>query len=174
MSAWMVSKEHIDLLVDVAITGPRSDRAVSPDSAWHRVSWRRDSEDWRSGVQLGSDVTPDELGEMLTLENLRSINYRYPDTFGNAEDTPRDGEVFWPEPYRFERHGYTMTPAEALNAIDCYEYQACEHPEWNESEAKRFCEALRSALISCIPGWRDAPWGWNSEKIAAAKQALYV
>ena len=55
------------------------------------------------------------------------------------------------------RHLATLTKArvdfvDALEAIDVYEYQACEHPEWETSEARAFCDALRRGLTRMLPG----------------------
>ena len=47
----------------------------------------------------------------------------------------------------------TFDPVKILAAINCYEYQACEHPEWKTSEARDFCEALRDRMIRMLPGY---------------------
>jgi hypothetical protein len=39
-----------------------------------------------------------------------------------------------------------------------FEYQACELPGWVGSEAGRFVDALRHALIRALPGYSDGPW----------------
>ena len=52
---------------------------------------------------------------------------------------------------------------EACKAIDCYEYQSCEHPGWRDSGAKAFCERLRSALIGAMHGYEEAEWHWDTE-----------
>ncbi len=53
------------------------------------------------------------------------------------------------------------TAVEGLSAIKCYEYQTCEHPEWEQSAAHAFCDALRDLLIGCLPGYEAAPWTWT-------------
>ena len=47
----------------------------------------------------------------------------------------------------------------APKAIDCYEYQSCEHAGWPRSEARALCAALRHRLIGELPGYDAAPWG---------------
>jgi hypothetical protein len=44
-------------------------------------------------------------------------------------------------------------------AIACYEYQACECADWEQSEAVQFCDALRRKMIARLPGYEAAPWG---------------
>ena len=95
---------------------------------------------------------------MLWRENVVSVRTRY----------PNDTEGEWPGP-----RGLTMTtilsyhyhppvslpsPVEALKLLDGLEYQSCEHEEWETSEARDFCDALRRALIHALPGYDDAQW----------------
>lgn len=87
----------------------------------------------------------DEIGAMLLKENYRSVNYRY-----NEEDAPQR--------YTYKQPRKVPTLIEALKAIDCLEYQSCEHPEWETCEAKKFLDSLRKTLISTLPGYNDAPW----------------
>jgi hypothetical protein len=50
------------------------------------------------------------------------------------------------------------SPAAVFKALDCYEYQSCEHAEWEDSEAKSFCDALRKRAGTKVPGYEEAPW----------------
>ena len=43
--------------------------------------------------------------------------------------------------------------------LDCYEYQACEADTWEDSTAKKICEALRDAYCGRVAGYEDAKWG---------------
>lgn len=152
MSAFMVSKEHIDALVETALFGP-------------------------TGLQCGTWFVPyfgkpskklypenaSELGEMLVKENLSSIHFRYPDTVTNPDNTPGPIEQYWLTEYQFHG-GKHLSIIEALKAIRCYEYQSCEHPEWEMSAAKQFCESFTNTLISVLPGYDQAEW----EIVAAA------
>ena len=184
MSAFMVDKVHLDLLVSVALDGP-SGRPVNPGNAWNRPSWpdvefsELESEPFelvgahfrhldRCDIAYGGakGFTPDMLGQMLMSENLASIHYRYPDTISQPEGTPGPVAQYWTEPYAFASPGYRLTAVEALSALACYEYQSCEHPGWRTSEAFRFCDALRQALIHHLPGMNEAPWGWSERHLA--------
>lgn len=159
MSAFMVSKRHIDLLVRTAYWGPRDERDIRPDHAWYRPPFKGFS-NWQ--LEQCND-----LGELLVKENLSSIHARYPDTIANPDATPGPIEQYWLEPYELgDWFGSRLTPIEALKALDCYEYQSCEHPEWEQSEAHEFCQRFRHSLIGRLPGYDDAPWEWSKKQAA--------
>jgi hypothetical protein len=138
MSAFVVSNTHINGLVRVAVSGPREATPSPGRSPWY-------------GVQFaGRDVTPDraeEIGAALLDENWKSVNYRY------RESNESPGFVY------FENSGPRLTAVEAIKAVHCYEYQACEHPEWESSAAFKFCNDFKNTLHSYLPGWDAAPWG---------------
>ncbi len=60
--------------------------------------------------------------------------------------------------------------AELLNALDAYTYQACERPDWQRSQAKAFCDALRDRLISELPGYHDGPWTITPRSVPTSVQ----
>lgn len=180
MSAFIVSREHVDVIVALALHGPRG-QTVSPDTAWHGPSWSvndpRDVEHWqeiqRTRVEHDSIVdagrtdrtSASELGELLWAENVASVRARYSDA-DDARMVPLD---FY-NGYAYSRPAYLPTAVEGLSAIGCLEYQSCEHAEWRDSQAQRFLESLRDCLIGCLPGYRDAPWEWDADKLAEARR----
>lgn len=133
MSAFIVSKRHIDFLVTAGLELPQS---------W-TLSWMAPHEprptDYARGAPWGStaietattydreltDQTANEIGTML-LNEYRKINNQ-------------------------------LDPVIVLKAIACYEYQSCEHSEWKTSEAFTFCRSLEA--IRALPGYEEAPWG---------------
>jgi hypothetical protein len=154
MSAFVVSKSHIDALVHAAYFGPRDVHALPQQSGhWYKPNFR--------GCQNWALDQMDEVGEMLVKENLSSIHARYPDTVTDPEGTPGPVEQYWLQRYEHEMPKQKMGVVEALKALDCYEYQSCEHPEWETSEAFRFCRSMRHSLIGCLPGYDAAPWEWD-------------
>jgi hypothetical protein len=180
MSAFMVDKTHVDLMVKTALVGP-SGRAVNPGNAWSRprwtdvdrpaldaMLWSEAHEHFRTVAWLGQerpqDISPDQLGAMLVAENLASIHYRYPDTIG-SDELPGPLHPYWLD-YTYTDPGIRMTTPEALKAINCYEYQSCEHDGWHYSEAYRFCRALTDALVGHVEGYSDAPWDWTAVDVA--------
>lgn len=140
MSAFVVSKETIDVLVNAAQAGV-SDRGLR----WHNGTRHLD----RSG---GGTETPGEVGAMLWAENVASVNHRY-----REED--------WEPVYEFRPLLCSFTPAEVFKAIDCYEYQSCEHEGWETSEAASFCDALRRKYTYRVDGYSAAPWDWSPEDL---------
>jgi len=164
MSAYVNSKEHIDALLRVGLEGP-TERDMRPDHAWHTLAWYIGSE----RHELRPD-TADSIGAMLTVENVRSVQYRYPeDSFDTLPGPINNG---WAATAMLGRYEYPaaygrgpiaiaagprrLTAVEALKAIDGYEYQSCEHPGWKTSEAAAYCDTLRGRLISCLPGYDEA------------------
>ncbi len=96
------------------------------------------------------------IGQFLIDENLRSVRYRY-DTA--SDNLPGPAEPYWTEPYEYAPlRAERVSTVQALKALDCYEYQSCEHPGWRTSEAFQFCEALRQKLIRALPGYDEAAW----------------
>jgi hypothetical protein len=166
MSAFMVSKAHVDALVGVALNGPRDAEsrweggprwaAFDPrETHWQEQEWRQVAL-YGTGNCSVKPVAPSDLGDLLVIENVRSITARYPDTL-DGEPMPGPIDAYWDAPYSYAP-GRRLTCAEALKAIDCYEYQACEHDEWADSEAKRFCDGLRASIVGVLPGYSAAPW----------------
>ncbi len=140
MSAWLVSKRHIDLMVHVAEMGP-SDLSA-------------DERQWESFNhfygEAGQEMTPQEIGAMLLEQNIRSLKARYPD----------DPEM-WEQglfKYVYQRPLKALTIAQALKAVHCYDYQACESRDWRQTIACRFCEQLQHMLAARVPGYDAAPW----------------
>lgn len=135
MSAFLVHAGHIDYLVSAAL-------------ACHT-----------GAVQFGYEpvtvANADACGRMLWRENVASVSYRYP------RDTPDalPGPIPYTDPGAYTFRPYRqVTIVQALKAVGCYEYQSCEHPGWEESDARTFCVQLQSALIARLPGYAAAPW----------------
>lgn len=151
MSAFMVGKAHIDALVRLGLQTP-----LNSPLRWSKhpvMDGKWDLEDVRTLTRETVDTT----GQMLVAANLKSIHYLYPET-RNGSSVPGGGVE--EEAYYYERSDRCPNVVEGLKLIDCYEYQSCEDPGWSMSEARRFCEALRSRLIHRLPGYEEAPWEW--------------
>ena len=138
MSAYMVSANHIDNLIHLALFGPVG--AVN----WHAPMISNPSRKLEVS-------TADILGREMEYENHESVKARYP----THEHTP-------PDRYAFPHHWFTVPPrlsaVDALKLLQCYEYQACEHKGWKESATRRFCDQLKDVLIRQLPGYDASPW----------------
>jgi hypothetical protein len=165
MSAFLVDKTHIDVLVRTALEGPRYAR--NPSNAWHSFRW------WHEDASHEvNETTVDAVGEMLWSENHASVEARYPsDTSGNRPGPSGLTDEAILCGYSYTDPHYTLTVVEALQAIRCYEYQSCEHDGWKDSSAAAFCETLRVCLCHYLPGMDDAPWEWTPDMLRQRRAA---
>lgn len=149
MSAFVVSKEHIDALVSTAVFGPKGSRRLG--GGWHAPY------DPDTGEML-TEQDADRIGTELWSENVRSVAYRYPQDGNGERPGPcsfRDEHAFG---YIFPMTTRPLGAIAALKAIRCLEYQSCEHPDWEASWAKRFLDSLTDWLTPEIPGYEEADW----------------
>lgn len=153
MSAFVVSKQHIDALVRAGIR-PRD------HLFWYhpRPSREAPAAEWgKARHALGAD-TADEIGAMLWAENVKSVRHRYPNNDGNSMPGPISFTPGEADAYHLPSNARTFEPVAILKAISGYEYQTCEHPGWEDSQAHAFCEVLRDTMIRCLPGYEEATW----------------
>lgn len=104
-----------------------------------------------------NDGTADKLGRNLLQENVTSVLSRYSDGVDADEYTGYAMDI---EHYRF-RHTGQLPVVQVLKAVDCYEYQSCEHDGWQGSHARNVCGDLRRELVTDLPGYSDAAWAWE-------------
>lgn len=144
MSAYVVDEKHILYLVTAAQQyGSRGDSFYF---------WNGER---TVNVGEGLDMSPDEFGQMLWNENKKSVGYRY------NEDALGSGlaRLYW-EPYRHQMSLGRVEPVQVLKAISCYEYQTCEHPEWDKwPEARWAVQWIKEGAIRALPGYEEAEWG---------------
>lgn len=162
MSAFIVGKPHIDALVHAAAAHRVGEHHSG--MSWYHFTVT-DDQGWpadmrRYEVGYSDQESQDECGRMLWAENLRSIEYRYPDTIDNQMYPGPGGFLGWPDVEQYTCKGLRQAPdpVAILKAIECYEYQSCEHPGWRTSNAQAFCENLRRKMIVALPGYREADW----------------
>jgi len=148
-----VSPLHVNLLVYAGLS------LVGPGERLRWFSRRLNEEEKAAAFEVGSwtgpgiaevcgqlmrELTPESagrVGAVLLAENARSVNHRY------AEET-------WESVFEYSPIRGRLTPLQVLGAIGYYEYQSCEHPDWDESEAHAFCDALRHLAIGELPGYK--------------------
>ena len=168
MSAYMCDREHVVYLVQCALS--LTDRHSKGIFRWYHGE----------NIRELRHENMIEVGQMLWDENLRSINYRYPDTVKNPKDSPgklsdaESGFELLEGDFGFRFRVYETSPinlsdpvpdlAQLFMSCDCYAYQACEHPEWKDSSAQAFINALRQAAWCRLPGYDSAEWGAPKRK----------
>ena len=153
MSAFIVDKKHIDLMVNGIVKGT-SDGVVKP-----------------------ARKNPDRLGQMLIGECVASVSARYPNASRNG-GLPGPVYEYYLKPYEFEDPKYRPTSAELYKAIDCYSYQSCEHDAWAGSAAAKLCDRVRAVIAKAKKSgdyptsvahraeYDAAPWSYDETAVA--------
>jgi len=101
--------------------------------------------------RYGSLTADAETAQMLANENVRSVNFRY-----------NENNTFPPTNWSQLINRFLFRPLDPvtlLKQIDCYEYQACECDDWEQTEAYKWCQKARRIAIAALPGYDNAPWG---------------
>ena len=151
MSCYILSANHINYLVNLAIC----------TSGMGGFSYVYDGK--RISVSYGGDAA-EVAGQMLRDANVESVAACYPNE--SREFLPGDAdeaEALWC--FNFKKDPSSIWPRErvspgfALKQIQCFEYQSCELPGWEQSEAFAFLSALRDRLARRVDGYQEAPWG---------------
>lgn len=132
MSAFVVHPEHINVLLWGALRAAKG-----------RLCWF-----YGNPTRMGelTDTTATTIGQMLLDANVASVNYLY--TVEQAVAVYR-----YAVPRRRE-----WSTVEILKALACYQYQACEAPDWEGSYAQTLCRTMERELILELPGWSEGPW----------------
>ncbi len=103
-----------------------------------------------NGVQMKrcQDTQFIDVAQMLWDENIKSVQYRYPDCANSLDNAPGPiGEDF-KITYKDASAVYgSFDNWTIISACNEYAYQACEHPGWEQSESCRFVETLKSCAI---------------------------
>jgi hypothetical protein len=97
------------------------------------------------------------VGELLLAENQESFDAKYAES--SAETFVLSPSVAKALMFK---GALSARVVPLLKAIDCYEYQSCEHEGWETSTAKKLMGHLRAALVTRLPGYNDAAWGWQA------------
>lgn len=162
MSAFIVSKTHIDLLVSAAEHYGKQGYQGSR-MQWWQVNGDGSYAGWRyldaNEDERDEYYTLSQLGQILVNENVASVTDRYPDT-----------DAYYVMPYVHTDHGYVLSPGEVFAAIDCLDYQSCEHDGWRKSEAFAFLGALRDKVCRSVDGYEGAPWEFDSVPGVAVRE----
>lgn len=148
MSAYVVD----DHLIDFILTFIESDRQASVliQSAGDRVYMQDDIKGHWHGVTKWHRLS--QLGQLLIDENYRSVNYRYDDSEA-------------PHRYTFRRHQKAFAARvdrvalQVLRALSCYDYQACESPDYRATDASGVIDSIRAHAISKLSGYEETEWG---------------
>lgn len=107
----------------------------------------------RCRVYIGNPTThldffdqPDLIARILYKANVDSVNYRY------REHEPAAS-------FKYKTAGVYAKPIEIIKACDCFDYQACEVPDYDNTAAAKLIDSVRRAAIRALPGYDGASWG---------------
>lgn len=167
MSAYVVDKATIDAIVHAAITARSSFGPFAyyhGDQTLHGSScWCRGRHDSRTPWHDVTEATASAVGQMLWDANIASVNYRYPDTVGNDAALPSRKGHDTGVSYTYPERALLLAPPPdvgfAAKQLSCFNYQTCERPDYEQSEAFAFVQALREALLKRLQTYQSAPWG---------------
>lgn len=157
MSAYIVNEETIKALAVFAASWDRS-RSLNVNPLYLRKANLIAADSGR----LLDPCAQDELATFYALilynENIRSVQYRYPNSSSNELpgpiERPDEIKIGWLDFQKPE------TPVVLLKLCDCLEYQSCETRDWHETAAFELLERIRRAAIHKLPGYDEAPWGY--------------
>ena len=100
----------------------------------------------------------------LAIENIRSVAYRYPNNKSGARPGPcmMDGEIIGAAhqfAQQYSEHCPQLSEVDLLAMLSCFDYQACETPDYSESKAAKQIKALRAKIMHGYPNLkpRDVP-----------------
>lgn len=99
---------------------------------------------------IDSEALTRNIGQALLEQNYKSVNYRY----GEDEPTP----MFEPE----DVSEHIANLGTIMGCINCYNYQACETEDYDESDIYHSLEHLKEALYENALkrlGYTEFPWG---------------
>jgi hypothetical protein len=97
-------------------------------------------------------------------ENVRSVQYRYDrDAF---EDLPGPVDKTGIRDYRQIDLDFALDPIVLLKQLDCYAYQSCGCPDWEETDAYAFCQVVPALAEAQLPDSlrRLEPSRWSSSR----------
>lgn len=158
MSAYVVSKAHILYLVAAAVSRRLADHS-NGDLRYWLPPLPGSQEPRIFQVHHGDAEGMARIANVLWLENCKSVGARYPDEDPLSLPGAPSSGISPADVVQHGPPGVDFDPVQVLKACDCYAYQACEHQEWQTSEAFAIITALRSKAWHALPGYDAAEWG---------------
>lgn len=130
-ASYLVSTDHIDYLISAGIEVFIVGKFGSPN--------------WEE---------PDFIGRELLRQNYASVLH---ENGGQVKQSSQLAFAPGPDTYHF-RPFREVDAVQVFKALDCYVYQASNHPGWENSHAERYCRMLRILFARKLPGYDNAMW----------------
>ena len=147
MSAFMCSDRHLCVLAAYAVRHVLEAIPYELRSQLDSGGFERRAGDYKRTVG--------RVAVMLALENLSSIEHRYPGDHATERAAYETIDV----PPTAEHEARTLPRLAIVKACHCYAYQACEHPGWETSAARKLINAIETHAVRELPGYNDLQWG---------------
>lgn len=99
---------------------------------------------------IAAGLTADQVGRELWKTNVDSIHHRYPDTAENDSNYPGPEGFRKSHASRYRAaapldHDLAAGPYRLVSEAETFDYQACEHPGWENSRARSWIAGLLDA-----------------------------
>ena len=157
MSAYLVEDEHVKQLAAFACNGDQSD--LQHLARWHGG----DAFSHAGHIQANEFAT--YLANVLLAENYRSLAAKYDD-----DDKPHAVIVTTGEVMRMA----TVPAVKIFLPLQCFEYQACESEDWEQTDAYKLCDAIRRIAMKRLPEYGDGNWGAPVEFDKPAAEVISI
>jgi hypothetical protein len=156
MSAWIVSKAHVDAMVTWALaqSGGYSDQP-HVTVWWGAKQERIDCGPWNA----------DTIGQRLVDDIVQGVHHATP--------TATPARATYPAPYYLQPYVYQrtrpITNAEMVALLNCYSYQACEHQEWEKTWSYAFQQQMQHEILKHVENaGQPTFWGYEDEHVRTA------
>ena len=158
MSAFLVEDSHIDFLLSFMLSQRCAHAKVYQPSRrrWFDFNYDILEADTRRTAM-------DIVGQILIDENYRSLSARYGERAGELFNSNAQDDK--PHTYRFAEHSSAIDSdriaraVQVLKSAACYDYQACESDDYEQTDAARIVRDIVQAAIHSLPGYEAAQWG---------------
>ena len=142
MSAYMCSERQLTILAAYAVK-----HCLDAVPSGLRPDLDSDGFEHKPGAHARAVAS---VFSMLARENLASVEHQYPASARTPLEAYRPHDAA-----RREK----LPALHMIKLCHHYAYQACEHPGWQDSAARKLIASLESHAVHNLPGYDDAPWG---------------
>jgi hypothetical protein len=101
---------------------------------------------------------PEEVAELLARENVKSVDYRYPRDIDEQVNEVFVKECIAAAKILNKKRPNVYTAVQVIKLCNSLDYQSCEHPGWEASNAKETLDAIVAIAIRNLPGYEAAEW----------------
>lgn len=107
----------------------------------------------------------DKIIQTLLNANIKSFNHRYPNNKVNRYEISKSAiaDIKTELSELYKEYGKDKFIVYLIKQLDCYAYQSCEFPPWENCKAKLIVDNAKSKLVSQLiynrQDYNQLPWG---------------